>query len=227
MAGTGMAGRPRRSAGTGRAATGQGQALSGNSLSDGTGPGEDHATTAGRGAAEAALPPDPLAPGSPATLAPHLADPAREGDPGLPADTGPSATAEGPRVDWSGALRQVAGDPLLLQRVVGAFLEETPRILNELAEGAEQGAWDRVRRGAHTLKGGAEAVWCRGVAHAGRNARAGGPAGECCGGGRASVVAVAAVRDAASRTRCVCQEGRTSPEWRLRPPGLEVEPPTE
>ena len=154
MAGTGMAGRPRRSAGTGRAATGQGQALSGNSLSDGTGPGEDHATTAGRGAAEAALPPDPLAPGSPATLAPHLADPAREGDPGLPAHTGPSATAEGPRVDWSGALRQVAGDPLLLQRVVGAFLEETPRILNELAEGAEQGAWDRVRRGAHTLKGG-------------------------------------------------------------------------
>ena len=154
MAGTGTAGRPRRSAGTGRAATGQGQALSGNSLSDGTGPGEDHATTAGRGAAEAALPPDPLAPASPATLAPHLADPARDSDPGLPAHTGPSATAEGPRVDWSGALRQVAGDPLLLQRVVGAFLEETPRILNELAEGAEQGAWDRVRRGAHTLKGG-------------------------------------------------------------------------
>lgn len=60
----------------------------------------------------------------------------------------------GPQVDWSGALRQVAGDPLLLQRVVGAFLEESPQILSDLAEGARQEAWDRVRRAAHTLKGG-------------------------------------------------------------------------
>jgi len=68
--------------------------------------------------------------------------------------TAAATSAPGPGVDWTGALRSVGGDPLLLQRVVGAFLEETPRVLADLAEGAERGTWDRVQRAAHTVKGG-------------------------------------------------------------------------
>ncbi|RPI88023.1 MAG: sensor histidine kinase, partial [Planctomycetaceae bacterium] len=58
------------------------------------------------------------------------------------------------QVAWEGALRQVDGDPVLLQTVVAAFLEETPRRLEELSGALAEGRSDIVRRTAHTIKGG-------------------------------------------------------------------------
>ena len=55
-------------------------------------------------------------------------------------------------LDWSVALETVGGDRQLLREIIEAFLDEAPRLLAELREGAEGGDLESLRRAAHTLK---------------------------------------------------------------------------
>jgi two-component system sensor histidine kinase/response regulator len=66
----------------------------------------------------------------------------------------PEVVTDPPQVDWNGALRQVDGDPGLLQTIASAFLAEAPPYLDSI-DGAIQGQDGRVlQRAAHTIKGG-------------------------------------------------------------------------
>jgi CheY-like chemotaxis protein/HPt (histidine-containing phosphotransfer) domain-containing protein len=70
------------------------------------------------------------------------------------ASLGPGPAAAPALIDWSGALRQVDGDPGLLQTIASAFLAEAPPYLDSI-EGAIQGGQGRLlQRAAHTIKGG-------------------------------------------------------------------------
>lgn len=53
------------------------------------------------------------------------------------------------------AIRQLEhyGSPGLVQRVVGIFLDETPRLIDGLHRAVRESAADRLRLGAHSLKG--------------------------------------------------------------------------
>jgi CheY-like chemotaxis protein len=79
-------------------------------------------------------------------------------DAALHAATASAAEASPPTsrsvVDWPKALRQVDGDPVLLQTIVAAFLKETPPYLDSIDAGIESGKGELVQRAAHTIKGG-------------------------------------------------------------------------
>jgi CheY-like chemotaxis protein len=64
-------------------------------------------------------------------------------------------------VDWPAALAAVDGDRELLREVAQAFLEECPRLLDELQYALNGGDAAVVRRAAHTLKGGASTFGAR------------------------------------------------------------------
>jgi PAS domain S-box-containing protein len=55
-------------------------------------------------------------------------------------------------LDWSVALETVGGDRHLLGEIVAAFLEEAPRLLNDLRTAATAGDTEGLHRAAHTLK---------------------------------------------------------------------------
>jgi CheY-like chemotaxis protein/HPt (histidine-containing phosphotransfer) domain-containing protein len=70
------------------------------------------------------------------------------------ASAGPGPDASQAWIDWAGALRQVDGDPGLLQTIASAFLAEAPPYLDS-SEGAIHGGQGRLlQRAAHTIKGG-------------------------------------------------------------------------
>ncbi|MCA9080107.1 MAG: response regulator [Planctomycetaceae bacterium] len=56
-------------------------------------------------------------------------------------------------LNWKHALKTCAGDPELLQELLGLFLEETPRLLAELRSTVRSGDQVAARRAAHTIKG--------------------------------------------------------------------------
>ena len=92
------------------------------------------------------------APVDPVTAGPGVAAAAAT-EPG-PVVAGAGNLAGPPQIDWNGALRQVDGDPGLLQTIANAFLAEAPPYLASI-EGAIQGKEGRVlQRAAHTIKGG-------------------------------------------------------------------------
>jgi HPt (histidine-containing phosphotransfer) domain-containing protein len=55
--------------------------------------------------------------------------------------------------DWSTALKAVGGDSRLLLEVVQAFLEECPRLLDELEPALQRNDAPAVQRIGHTIKG--------------------------------------------------------------------------
>jgi two-component system sensor histidine kinase/response regulator len=64
----------------------------------------------------------------------------------------PAASPAG--IDWAGALRQVDGDPGLLQTIASAFLAEAPPYLDSIDGAIEAGQGRLLQRAAHTIKGG-------------------------------------------------------------------------
>jgi len=66
----------------------------------------------------------------------------------------PSPPTGGERsVDWPAALESVQGDPALLKGIIAAFLEESPRLMTELAQAVSGASPTQIVRPAHTLKG--------------------------------------------------------------------------
>ena len=61
--------------------------------------------------------------------------------------------AVAPAVDWSAALEAVQGDRELLQDLVAIFLEECPRLIEQIRQSLAQGDAAQLRRAAHTLAG--------------------------------------------------------------------------
>ena len=59
-------------------------------------------------------------------------------------------------IDHEAALAHTGGDPVLLAELAGIFLAEEPRWLDELAEAIAAGDAARLRRVAHTIKGGVD-----------------------------------------------------------------------
>ncbi len=55
--------------------------------------------------------------------------------------------------DWSPALSAVRGDRALLKEIVDAFLEDSPRRIEQIGEALRQGDSTTMRRAAHTIKG--------------------------------------------------------------------------
>lgn len=56
-------------------------------------------------------------------------------------------------MDWSRAMQVVQGDLQLLQEIVRAFLEEYPRMLDDIRGSIEKRDGAVLQRAAHTLKG--------------------------------------------------------------------------
>ncbi len=67
-----------------------------------------------------------------------------------PADATPPAAATD--LDLAAMLQTVGGDRQLLREIGEAFLEEAPRLLDDLRASAADGDSDAMRRAAHTLK---------------------------------------------------------------------------
>ncbi|QDV88486.1 response regulator [Planctomycetes bacterium TBK1r] len=72
------------------------------------------------------------------------------------ADVDPAAASE--PTDWSKALELCAGDQTLLIDILEAFLEETPRLMNELEQALADADGQAAKRLAHTLKGALKAL---------------------------------------------------------------------
>jgi PAS domain S-box-containing protein len=72
----------------------------------------------------------------------------------LPADPAEELVAPDPDViDWNEALAICAGDHALLRDIVGAFLEEHPRRLDEIRRAIDTADFELLNRAAHTIKG--------------------------------------------------------------------------
>jgi two-component system sensor histidine kinase/response regulator len=74
--------------------------------------------------------------------------PTAAGSPPLTPPTGGEGS-----VDWTSALQSVQGDFALLKGIIAAFLEESPRLMTELAQAVSGASPTQVVRPAHTLKG--------------------------------------------------------------------------
>jgi len=61
--------------------------------------------------------------------------------------------APGVPLNWSNALRAVDGDRELLREVIEAFLEECPKLVEQIGESLDRSDADTLRRAAHTVKG--------------------------------------------------------------------------
>ncbi|MBN2170269.1 MAG: response regulator, partial [Candidatus Krumholzibacteriota bacterium] len=77
---------------------------------------------------------------------------ASSGD-GAPLPTGKDPSMDTQIFDRAAALDRVGGDLDLLIELAGMFLEDSPRMLDQIEEAVEQGDADALTRGAHTLKG--------------------------------------------------------------------------
>jgi CheY-like chemotaxis protein len=63
------------------------------------------------------------------------------------------ANHSGSRVDAAKLLDRVEGDRALLKEIVNLFLEDTPKLLNELRSAIDESDTRKIERAAHTLKG--------------------------------------------------------------------------
>lgn len=70
-----------------------------------------------------------------------------------PAPAGSDNVLEETVFDWSTALRNVNNDSALLKEVVLAFLEECPRLMQQLRQALELADVKLLQRSAHTIKG--------------------------------------------------------------------------
>jgi CheY-like chemotaxis protein len=59
-------------------------------------------------------------------------------------------------VDWSAAAHRIPGGERGLRETAALLLEECPRLLDEIRDAQSRGDAERLRRGAHTLKGSAD-----------------------------------------------------------------------
>ncbi len=70
-----------------------------------------------------------------------------------PDDEGPSSQPTAGVVDWEKVLSNLRGDREILQAIVEAGLEESPKLLSDIQQAIEQGDATALRLAAHTLKG--------------------------------------------------------------------------
>jgi HPt (histidine-containing phosphotransfer) domain-containing protein len=74
-------------------------------------------------------------------------------------------------------MEATGGDDELLREIVGIFVEDAPRMIDELRAAIRAGSADAARRAAHTLKGSVAVLGARALAAAARetegHARAG------------------------------------------------------
>jgi HPt (histidine-containing phosphotransfer) domain-containing protein len=74
--------------------------------------------------------------------------------PPLPADPAEDlVTPDKGVINWDEALKICAGDENLLREIVGAFLDEHPRRMDELRRGIDIPDFELLNRAAHTIKG--------------------------------------------------------------------------
>jgi two-component system, sensor histidine kinase and response regulator len=76
------------------------------------------------------------------------------------ADSG-GAGKGGPQLDWEGALANLEGNRVLLGEMVELFLNESPRLLDDIDAAIAVGDAKALRQAAHTLKGAALVVGAR------------------------------------------------------------------
>jgi CheY-like chemotaxis protein len=86
-----------------------------------------------------------------------------------PKAAGGSAAPQDEVMDWSAALATVGGDHRLLGEIVDAFLQECPRLLEQVREAISKKDAATLRRAAHTLKASMRYFGAKGAFdHAGR-----------------------------------------------------------
>ena len=114
-------------------------------------------TTNSTSRTESSPPPAPAgSPVTPPAIDPVVEPPSLERhSPAAPGDlAAPASTPLSPLIDWPGALRQVDGDPALLQTIASAFLAEAPPYLDSIVGAIQAGQGRLLQRAAHTIKGG-------------------------------------------------------------------------
>ncbi|GAA3544520.1 response regulator [Zobellella aerophila] len=68
-----------------------------------------------------------------------------------------------PCLDWDGALQNLEGNNALLEELAELFLEECPKLMQEIETTSAEGDAVALRRAAHTLKGSAQVIGARAV----------------------------------------------------------------
>lgn len=76
------------------------------------------------------------------------------------------------------AAEATGGDDELLREIVAIFLEDCPRMIEEIAEAAHAGDADALRRAAHTLKGSVGVLGAKALAAAAKDVEDGARAGD-------------------------------------------------
>ncbi len=96
----------------------------------------------------------PTAPASTPTATPAVTE--SQGEPAansVPESPALTTNAGGTVIDWDSAIAVVDGDRELLNEVVSAFVIEGPALAEEIRQALAAGDANRLRRGAHTLRG--------------------------------------------------------------------------
>jgi two-component system, sensor histidine kinase and response regulator len=127
---------------------------------------------------------------APEPVSPHAPEPTREAQAlearqaEAPATTAPDA-ADGslPCLDLEGALQNLEGNRELMGEMITLFLEECPRLLEEIETSIARQEAATLRRAAHTLKGSALVVGGRALGRAAQELEALAKSGELNGAG--------------------------------------------
>ena len=100
-------------------------------------------------------------------------DPERSEDRGVersPVDDGGSSTPSNDSsiIDWNEAYRRIPGGAKTVLELSALMLDECPKLVAEIHDGIADGDTEKLRRGAHTLRGSADVFGANrvvGVAH--------------------------------------------------------------
>ncbi len=110
---------------------------------------------------------------------------------------------ESPEVfDRAQAMEATGGDEDLLHEIVGIFVEDCPRMIEELGAAIRAGDPDTARRAAHTLKGSVSVLGARALAAAAKEAEAHARVGDL----EAAAAAFAHIEEEAARLAPVLEE---------------------
>jgi two-component system, sensor histidine kinase and response regulator len=110
---------------------------------------------------------------------------------------------ESPEVfDRAQAMEATGGDEELLQEIVGIFVEDCPRMIEELGAAIGAGDTEAARRAAHTLKGSVSVLGAKALAAAAKEAEAHARAGDL----DSAANAFARVEEEAARLAPVLEE---------------------
>jgi HPt (histidine-containing phosphotransfer) domain-containing protein len=110
---------------------------------------------------------------------------------------------ESPEVfDRAHAMEATGGDEDLLREIVGIFVEDSPRMIEELGAAIRTGNQDAARRAAHTLKGSVAVLGAKALAAVARDAESHARAGDL----EAAAAAFARVEEEAARLAPVLEE---------------------